>query len=97
MRLAGYSDMKHPLRSREHRAGNDLDRLLALHTDSCIKLDVRFALRTTDGALIVMTDECLRAGPPAVIEKLVKVEAVNPGSYYFRTNPMFESSTPKYD
>jgi hypothetical protein len=29
MRLAGYSDMKHPVRSREHSAGNGLDRLLA--------------------------------------------------------------------
>ena len=69
----------------------------AVRTDSCIKLDVRLVLRTTDGALIVMTDQCLRAGPPSVIEKLDKGEAVDAGSYYFRMNPVFETSAPKYD
>jgi enoyl reductase-like protein len=39
----------------------------------------------------------LRAGPPGVIEKLDKGEAVDPRSYYFRMNPMFETSAPKYD
>ncbi len=31
------------------------------------------------------------------MEKLDKGEAVDPASYYFRMNPMFETSTPKYD
>jgi hypothetical protein len=54
-------------------------------------------LKTTDGALIVMTYQCLRAGPPSVIEKLDKGEVVDPESYYFRMNPMFETSVQKYD
>jgi Protein of unknown function (DUF3237) len=65
--------------------------------DSCIKLDVCLVLRTTDGALIVMTYQCLRAGPPAVIEKLDRGEEVDPATYYFRMSPMFETSAPKYD
>jgi Protein of unknown function (DUF3237) len=68
-----------------------------VRTDSCIKLDVRLVLRTTDGALILMTYQCLRVGPPKVIEKLDRGEAVDPASYYFRMNPMFETSAPKYD
>ena len=40
---------------------------------------------------------CLRAGPPSVIEKLDKGERVDPTSYYFRMNPMFETSSKKYD
>jgi hypothetical protein len=80
--------------SGEVVTGNDWQ---AVRTDSCIKLDVRLVLRTTDGALIVMTDQCLRAGPPSVIEKLDKGEAVDAGSYYFRMNPVFETSAPKYD
>ena len=32
-----------------------------------------------------------------VSEKLEKGESVDPASYYFRMNPMFETSTPKYD
>jgi hypothetical protein len=80
--------------SGEVVSGNDWQ---AVGADSCIKLDVRLVLRTTDGALIVMTYQCLRAGPPSVIEKLDKGEAVDPGSYYFRMNPVFETSAPRYD
>jgi hypothetical protein len=74
--------------------GNDWQ---SVRTDSCIKLDVRLVLKTTDGELIVMTYTCLRAGPPAVIEKLDKGEEVDPASYYFRMNPIFETSSKKYD
>jgi hypothetical protein len=80
--------------SGEVVSGNDWQ---AVRTDSCIKLDVRLVLRTTDGALIVMTYHCLRAGPPSIIEKLDKGEPVDPASYYFRMNPMFETSSAKYD
>ncbi len=80
--------------SGEVVSGNDWQ---AVRADSCIKLDVRLVLRTTDAALIVMTYQCLRAGPPSVIEKLDKGEAVDPRSYYFRMNPVFETSAPKYD
>jgi hypothetical protein len=80
--------------SGEVVTGNDWQ---AVRTDSCIKLDVRLVLKTTDGKLIVMTYTCLRAGPPNIIEKLDKGEEVDPGSYYFRMNPMFETSSRKYD
>jgi hypothetical protein len=80
--------------SGEVVSGNDWQ---AVRTDSCIKLDVRLVLRTSDKALIVMSYQCLRAGPPSVIEKLDRGEAVDPTSYYFRMNPMFETSAPKYD
>jgi len=80
--------------SGEVVSGNDWQ---AVRTDSCIKLDVRLVLRTTDGALIVMTYQCLRAGPPDIMEKLDQGEAVDPRSYYFRMNPLFETSAPKYD
>jgi hypothetical protein len=80
--------------SGEVVTGNDWQ---SVRTDSCIKLDVRLVLKTTDGDLIVMTYTCLRAGPPSVIEKLDKGEQVDPGSYYFRMNPIFETSSKKYD
>ena len=80
--------------SGEVLTGNDWQ---SVRTDSCIKLDVRLVLKTTDGELIVMTYTCLRAGPPSVIEKLDKGEEVDPGSYYFRMNPIFETSSKKYD
>jgi hypothetical protein len=80
--------------SGEVVSGNDWQ---AVRTDSCIKLDVRLVLKTTDGALIVMTYQCLRAGPPSIIEKLDKGETVDPASYYFRMNPLFETGSPQYD
>ena len=80
--------------SGEVVTGNDWQ---AVRTDSCIKLDVRLVLKTTDGALIVMTYQCLRSGPSQVIEKLDRGEEVDPTSYYFRMNPMFETSVAKYD
>jgi hypothetical protein len=80
--------------SGEVVSGNDWQ---SVRTDSCIRLDVRLVLKTTDGALIVMTYECLRSGPPEVMQKLDKGENVDPASYYFRMNPLFETSSPKYD
>jgi hypothetical protein len=64
--------------------------------DGCTKLDVRFVLKTTDGALILMTYTALRAGPPEVIAKIEKGEPVDPSSYYFRMNPVFETGSAKY-
>lgn len=80
--------------SGELISGNDWQ---SVRSDSCIKLDVRLLLKTNDGALIVMTYTCLRAGPPDIIEKLDKGESVDPASYYFRMIPIFETSAPQYD
>jgi hypothetical protein len=65
--------------------------------DDCTKLDVRLVLKTTDGALIVMTYQALRWGPPDIMAKLDRGEEVDPASYYFRTNQMFETSAANYD
>jgi hypothetical protein len=80
--------------SGEVVSGNDWQ---SVRTDSCIKLDVRLLLKTTDAALIVMTYTCLRAGPHDMIEMLDKGEPVDPGSYYFRMIPIFETAAPQYD
>jgi hypothetical protein len=74
--------------------GNDWQ---AVRDDSCTKLDVRIVLKTTDGALIVMTYQALRCGPKSLMQKLDSGEAVDPSSYYFRMNPMFETSAERYD
>jgi Protein of unknown function (DUF3237) len=65
--------------------------------DTCTKLDVRLLLKTTDGALIVMTYQVLRHGPPAVMQALDRGETVDPASYYFRLTGMFETGAPEYD
>jgi hypothetical protein len=74
--------------------GNDWQ---SVRSDSCTKLDVRLLLKTTDGALIVMTYQVLRHGPPAVMQALDRGETVDPASYYFRLSGLFETSAEKYD
>ena len=74
--------------------GNDWQNV---RPDSFTKLDVRLLLKTTDDALIVMTYHVLRCGPPAVMQALDRGETVDPTSYYFRMNPVFETSASKYD
>jgi hypothetical protein len=68
-----------------------------VRNDGCTRLDVRLLLKTTDEALIVLTYQVLRHGPPAVIEALDRGEVVDPASYYFRLVGLFETSAAKYD
>jgi hypothetical protein len=65
--------------------------------DGCTKLDVRLVLKTNDGALILMTYQALRCGPPEIIAKIESGQPVDPSSYYFRMNPTFETSAKKYE
>ena len=69
----------------------------AVRPDGATTLDVRLVLKTKDDALIGMTYRGLRHGPVAVIERLERGEVVDPSSYYFRINPLFETAAPQYD
>ena len=68
-----------------------------VRNDGATTLNVRVPLKTNDGALITMRYEGVRHGPPDVIARLEKGEAVDPASYYFRIAPIFETAAPKYD
>ncbi len=69
---------------------------LLLRPDGVLELDLRVTLRTDDGALIEMSSFGLRHGPPEVIAALSRGETVDPGRYYFRTTPRFETAAPNY-
>jgi hypothetical protein len=68
-----------------------------VRTDSATTLNVRLVLKTRDDALIGMTYQGLRHGPSEVMARLDKGEAVDPASYYFRINPLFETAAATYD
>jgi len=68
-----------------------------LRADGAPTLDVGLILKTNNGALIGMTYRGLRSGPPEVLARLAKGEAVDPASYYFRVTPLFETAAEKYD
>jgi len=70
--------------------GNDWQQVRA---DGVTTLDVRVLLRTTQGELISMTYQGLRHGPRDVMARIDRGEDVDPGAYYFRTNPMFETAS----
>jgi len=69
---------------------------LLLRSDGVLELDLRITLETDDHALIYMTFQGLRHGPPDVIAALGRGEVVDPARYYFRTVPRFETSAEKY-
>ena len=68
-----------------------------VRNDGSTTLNVRLVLKTEDGALIGMTYQGLRHGPADIIARIEKGEVVDPASYYFRTNPLFETEAAKYD
>lgn len=65
----------------------------SVRSDGSTMLDVRLILRTDDGALIAVTYKGLRHGSPEVIARIETGEEVDPASYYFRINPMFETAS----
>jgi hypothetical protein len=68
-----------------------------VRNDGVTTLNVRLVLKTQDDALICMTYQGVRHGPPEVVDRIEKGEKVDPTTYYFRINPLFETSAPKYD
>ncbi|KQM99396.1 DUF3237 domain-containing protein [Sphingomonas sp. Leaf25] len=68
----------------------------SVRRDGSWTLDVRVVLRTDDGALIGMTYGGVRRGPPEILAALARGEDVDPASYYFRSNPVFETASEKY-
>ena len=69
----------------------------AMRSDGVTTLNVRLVLKTRDDALIGMTYQGLRHGPPDVMQKIDQGEMVDPASYYFRINPLFETAAAQYD
>ena len=60
--------------------------------DGVLSVEAKYTLETSDGVLIMVTNCGMRHGPPEVIEKLSRGEAVDPSRYYFRTVADFEVS-----
>ncbi len=74
--------------------GNDWQ---TVRGDGSTALDCRLVLKTDDAELITMTYRGMRHGPVDVMQRMDKGEVVDASSYYFRTNPLFETSSTRYD
>lgn len=64
--------------------------------DGTIDLKAHYTLEADDGARIEVTSEGVRAGPPEVLARLARGEAVEPSLYYFRTVMRFRTGAERY-
>ncbi len=74
--------------------GNDWQ---SVRADGATVLSVRLVLKSMDGDLIAMTYMGLRHGPADIIKRIDGGEVLDPATHYFRTNPVFETSSQRYD
>ena len=64
--------------------------------DGVADLDARYTLETSDGALIYVRNRGYRHGPADILKRLASGESVDPGLYYMRTTPRFETGDARY-
>lgn len=67
-----------------------------IREDGTAEVEARYTLETKDGALIYVYNWGCRHGPSEVMERLAAGGPVDPGEYYFRTTPRFETGAGKY-
>jgi hypothetical protein len=68
-----------------------------IRNDGAADIKARYTIETDSGALIMVTSEGLRHGPPDVLEKLLRGDNVDPRLYYFRTVMRFETADTSVD
>ena len=68
-----------------------------IRRDGSAFLEARYTMQTESGALIYVENKGYRHGPEDVMARLASGRAVDPGSYYMRTTPFFETSDPDLD
>ena len=72
---------------------------LRIRGDGSMALDVRACFETDDGAIVYMTYPGRIVASPDLLPRILDFhnpETVDPASYYFRTQPLYETSHPKY-
>jgi hypothetical protein len=67
-----------------------------VRSDGVIELEARYALRTSEGTEIAITNRGLRRAPATVMERLLRGEPVDARNVYFRTVPVFEAPAGPY-
>jgi hypothetical protein len=65
-----------------------------IRADGAADIRARYTIEAADDALVLVNSEGLRHGPPDVIARVGRGEAVDPSLYYFRTALRFETAAP---
>jgi hypothetical protein len=92
--IIGGSATGERLKGRILALGADWQTVFA---DGSAELDTRYSIETHDGAVIDIRNYGFRHGPQEVIEALARGETVDPGQYYMRTQPRFETGDERYE
>ena len=64
--------------------------------DGVLEISAHYAVRTQDDALVEITSQGLRHGPPEVMQRLARGDAVAPHEYFFRTFVRFATGAPRW-
>ena len=64
--------------------------------DGALDISAHYVIRADDGALIEVQSDGLRHGPPEVMARLARGEAVAPHEYFFRTVIRFTTGAPQW-
>lgn len=63
-------------------------------TERPTAIEAKYAFETDDGATVYVENEGIVHAPPAVRERMLAGEDVDPEELYFRTTPTFETGDP---
>jgi hypothetical protein len=66
-----------------------------VHDDGNLQIEAHYAFRTAAGAVVEVVSTGVRAASPAIQERLLAGEAVDPKEYYFRTFMRFRTGAPE--
>jgi len=64
--------------------------------DGALQISAHYVVRTPDDALVEVQSDGLRHGPPEVMLRLARGEAVDPAEYFFRTLMRFQTGHPAW-
>lgn len=64
--------------------------------DGALEIAAHYVIRAEDGALIEVRSDGLRHGPPEVMQRLARGEAVARDEYFFRTLVRFTTGAPQW-
>lgn len=70
---------------------------ILVRSDGVGELDVRATMRTDDGELIYAHYRGILKVDPEIMARIQGGEDIAPSEYYFRTTPVFETASEKYN
>ena len=65
-------------------------------SDGTLDIAAHYVIQSDDGAMIEVTSNGYRHGPPDVMRRLVMGEPVSPSEYYFRTSITFHTGAEQW-